>query len=73
MKIENVEKAGWILTKHLKNNKNILILGEGYSTGKTTLFNKIMENSENKEKIFNSYWENKKLNGYRRQRRARKS
>ena len=30
-------------------------------------------NRENKEKIFNSYWENKKLNGYRRQRRARKS
>ncbi|MCY7096555.1 MurR/RpiR family transcriptional regulator [Streptococcus oralis] len=30
-------------------------------------------NRENKEKIFNSYWENKKLNGYRRQKRARKS
>ena len=24
---------------------------------------------ESKEKIFNSYWENKKLNGYRRNRR----
>lgn len=30
-------------------------------------------NRENKEKIFNSYWENKKLNGYRRQKRIRKS
>ena len=30
-------------------------------------------NRENKEKIFNSYWENKKLNGYRRQNRVRKS
>jgi len=30
-------------------------------------------NRENKERIFNSYWENKKLNGYRRQRRIRKS
>ena len=30
-------------------------------------------NRDNKEKIFNSYWENKKLNGYRRQKRARKS
>ena len=30
-------------------------------------------NRESKEKIFNSYWENKKLNGYRRQKRARKS
>lgn len=30
-------------------------------------------NRENKEKIFNSYWENKKLNGYRRQKRVRKS
>ena len=28
---------------------------------------------ESKEKIFNSYWENKKLNGYRRQKRVRKS
>ena len=30
-------------------------------------------NRESKEKISNSYWENKKLNGYRRQKRARKS
>ena len=30
-------------------------------------------NRESKEKIFNSYWENKKLNGYRRQTRVRKS
>ena len=30
-------------------------------------------NRESKEKIFNSYWENKKLNGYRKQKRVRKS
>ena len=30
-------------------------------------------NRKSKEKIFNSYWENKKLNGYRRQKRVRKS
>ena len=30
-------------------------------------------NRESKEKIFNSYWENKKRNGYRRQKRVRKS
>ena len=30
-------------------------------------------NRESKEKILNSYWENKKLNGYRRQKRDRKS
>lgn len=30
-------------------------------------------NRESKEKIFNSYWENKKFNGYRRQKRVRKS
>ena len=30
-------------------------------------------NRASKEKIFNSYWENKKLNGYRRQKRVRKS
>ena len=30
-------------------------------------------NRESKEKIFNSYWENKKLNGYSRQKRVRKS
>jgi len=29
-------------------------------------------NRDSKEKIFNSYWENKKLNGYRRQKRVRK-
>lgn len=29
-------------------------------------------NRENKEKIFNSYWENKKLNGYRKRRRMGK-
>jgi len=28
-------------------------------------------NRESKEKIFNSYWENKKLNGYRRQKRVK--
>ena len=28
---------------------------------------------ESKEKIFNSYWENKKLNGYRRNRKNGKS
>ena len=30
-------------------------------------------NRDSKETIFNSYWENKKLNGYRRQKRVRKS
>ena len=30
-------------------------------------------NRDSKEKIFNSYWENKKLNGYRRQKHVRKS
>ena len=30
-------------------------------------------NRDSKVKIFNSYWENKKLNGYRRQKRVRKS
>ena len=30
-------------------------------------------NRDSKEKIFNSNWENKKLNGYRRQKRVRKS
>ena len=30
-------------------------------------------NRDSKEKIFNSYWEKKKLNGYRRQKRVRKS
>lgn len=51
MKIENVEKTGQILAEHLKNNKNILILGEGYATGKTSLLNEIILNLENKEKI----------------------
>jgi hypothetical protein len=51
MKIENIQEAGQILAKHLKNNKNILILGEGYSTGKTSLLNEIISNLENKEKI----------------------
>lgn len=37
--------------EHLKNNKNILILGEGYMTGKTSLINEIIANSENKENI----------------------
>lgn len=68
MKIENVEKAGQILTKHLKNNKNILILGEGYATGKTSLLNEIISNLENKEKILfisrmdELYKENKGIN-----------
>jgi len=68
MKIENVEKAGRILTKHLKNNKNILILGEGYATGKTSLLNEIISNLENKEKILfisrmdELYKENKGIN-----------
>ena len=51
MKTENIQEAGQILAEHLKNNKNILILGEDYLTGKTILLNKIMENLENKEKI----------------------
>lgn len=46
-----IEKAGQILAEYLKNNKNILILGEGYSTGKTTLLNVIIANLERKEKI----------------------
>lgn len=51
MKIENIQEAGQILAKHLKNNKNILILGERCSTGKTSLLNEIISNMENKEKI----------------------
>lgn len=51
MKIENIQEAGQILSKHLKNNKNILILGEGCSIGKTSLLNEIISNLENKEKI----------------------
>ena len=68
MKIENVEKAGQILAKHLKSNKNILILGEGYATGKTSLLNEIISNLENKEKILfisrmdELYKENKEIN-----------
>lgn len=68
MKIENVEKAGQILVEHLKNNKNILILGEDYATGKTSLLNEIISNLENKEKnLFISrmdelYKENKGIN-----------
>ena len=51
MKIENIQEAGQILLKYLKNNKNILILGEGYLSGKTSLLNEIISNLENKEKI----------------------
>lgn len=51
MKIENIKEAGQILSEYLKNNKNILILGEGYLTGKTNLLNEIISNLENKEKI----------------------
>ena len=51
METEKIQKVGQILAEHLKDNKNILILGEDYLTGKTILLNKIMENLENKEKI----------------------
>lgn len=51
MKIENIQEAGQILAEHLKNNKNILILGESCSAGKTSLLNEIISNLENKEKI----------------------
>lgn len=51
MKIENIQEVGQILLKYLKNNKNILILGEGYLSGKTSLLNEIISNLENKEKI----------------------
>ena len=51
MKIENIKEVGKILAEHLKNNKNILILGEGCLSGKTSLLNEIMANLENKEKI----------------------
>lgn len=51
MKIENIQEAGQILSKHLKNNKNILILGEGCSIRKASLLNEIISNLENKEKI----------------------
>ena len=45
MKTEKINEAAQILTEHLKNNKNILILGEGYVTGKTSLINEIITNS----------------------------
>ena len=51
MKTENIQEAGQILAKHLKNNKDILILGERCSTGRTSLLNEIISNMENKEKI----------------------
>ena len=51
MKIENIKETGQILVENLKNNKNILILGEGYSTGKTSLINEVISNFENKKKI----------------------
>lgn len=51
MQTEKINKAAQILTEHLKNNQNILILGEGYLTGKTSLINEIIANSENKENI----------------------
>lgn len=51
MKIENIQEAGQILSEHLKNNKNIIILGESCSAGKTSLLNEIISNLENKEKI----------------------
>ena len=51
MKTEKINEVAQILTEHLKNNKNILILGEGYSTGKTSLINEIISNFGNKEKI----------------------
>lgn len=51
MKTENIQEAGQILAEHLKNNKNILILGESCSAGKTSLLNEIISNLENKEKF----------------------
>lgn len=51
METEKIQKVGQILAEYLKNNKNILILGEGYSTGKTSLINEVISNFENKEKI----------------------
>lgn len=51
MKIENIQETGQILAEHLKNNKNILILGEGCLSGKTSLLNEIISNLKNKEKI----------------------
>ena len=37
MQTEKINEAAQILMEYLKNNKNILILGEGYVTGKTRL------------------------------------
>lgn len=51
MKTEKINEAAQILIEYLKNNKNILILGEGYVTGKTSLINEIISNFENKENI----------------------
>lgn len=51
METKKIQEAAQILTEYLKNNKNILILSEGYSTGKTSLINEIISNFENKEKI----------------------
>lgn len=51
MQTEKINETVQILTEHLKNNQNILILGEGYLTGKTSLINEIIPNSENKENI----------------------
>lgn len=51
MQTEKINETVQILTEHLKNNQNILILGEGYLTGKTSLINEIIANSENKENI----------------------
>ena len=67
MKIKNIQEAAQILAEHLKNNKNILILGE-YLTGKTSLLNEIMSNLDNKgKKLFISrmdelYKKNKEIN-----------
>lgn len=51
MKIENIQETGQILAEHLKNNKNILILGKSCTAGKTSLLNEIISKLENKEKI----------------------
>ena len=51
MKIENIQETGQILAEHLKNNKNILILGKSCTAGKTSLLNEILSKLENKEKI----------------------
>ena len=51
MQTEKINETVQILMEYLKNSKNILILGEGYVTGKTSLINEIIANSENKENI----------------------